>query len=103
MRREKRQTYTAEFTCEAVRLVTEHGYRVAAAARHVGLHAQMLQRWNRALAARANGAFPGKGRRSPDQEEVHYLREDQKRLRMERDLLKKALSCVASESTCDRP
>jgi transposase len=95
---EKRQTYTAEFKCEAVRLVTDHGYSVAEAARNLGLNAQMLQRWKRELAARENGAFPGKGRLSPDQEEVHRLREDNKRLRMERDILKKALGFVASES-----
>ena len=95
---EKRQTYTAEFKCEAVRLVTEHGYSVAEAARNLGLNAQMLQRWKRELATRENAAFPGKGRLSPDQEEVHRLREDNKRLRMERDILKKALGFVASES-----
>jgi transposase len=98
MMMEKRQTYTAEFKCEAIRLVTEHGYSVAEAARNLGLNAQMLQRWKRELAARENGAFPGKGRLSPDQEEVHRLREDNKRLRMERDILKKALGFVASES-----
>jgi transposase len=95
---EKRQTYTAEFTCEAVRLVTEHGYRVAEAARNLGLNAPMRQRWKRELAARENGAFPGNGRLSPDQEEVQRLREDHKRLRMERDIVKHALGFVASES-----
>ena len=95
---EKRQTYTAEFTCEAVRLVTAHGYGVGEAARNVGLNAHMLQRWKRELAARENGVFPGKGRLSRDQEELHRLREENKRLRMERDLLKKALGFVASES-----
>ena len=69
MMTEKRQTYTAEFKCEAVRLVTEHGYGVGEAARNLGLNANMLQRWKRELAARENGVFPGQGRRSPDQEE----------------------------------
>lgn len=64
----KRQTYTAEFKCEAVRLVTEHGYGVGEAARNLGLNAPMLQRWKRELAVRAHGMFPGKGRLSPDQE-----------------------------------
>ena len=84
-------------------MVTEHGYSVAEAARNVGLNAQMLQRWKRALAARENGAFPGKGRRSPDQEDVDRLREDHKRRRMERDMLTKALGFVASASTGERP
>jgi transposase len=69
MMREQRQTYTAAFTCEAVRLVTEHGYGVGEAARNVGLNAHMLQRWKRELAARENGVFPGKGRLSPEQAE----------------------------------
>ena len=98
MMTEKRQTYTAEFKCEAVRLVTEHGYGVGEAARNLGLNANMLQRWKRELAARENGGFPGKGRLSPEQEELHRLREENKRLRMERDILKKALGFVASES-----
>jgi transposase len=98
MMTEKRQTYTAEFKCEAVRLVTEHGYGVGEAARNLGLNANMLQRWKRELAARENGVFPGKGRLSADQEELHRLREENKRLRMERDILKKALGFVASES-----
>jgi transposase len=98
MMTEKRQTYTAEFKCEAVRLVTEHGYGVGEAARNLGLNANMLQRWKRELAARENGVFPGKGRLSRDQEELHRLREENKRLRMERDILKKALGFVASES-----
>jgi len=68
MMTETRQTYTAEFKCEAVRLVTEHGYGVGEAARHVGLNAQMLQRWKRELAAREPGVLPGKGRLSPEQE-----------------------------------
>ena len=73
MMTEKRQTYTAEFKWEAVRLVTEHGYGVAEAARNLGLNATMLRRWKRELAERENGAFPGKGRLSPDQEECTSL------------------------------
>jgi transposase len=95
---EKRKTYTAEFKCEAVRLVTEHGYGVGEAARNLGLNANLLQRWKRELAVRENGAFPGKGRLAPDQEELHRLREENKRLKMERDILKKVLGFFASES-----
>jgi transposase-like protein len=62
-----RQTSTAEFTCEAVRLVTEPGYGVGEAARNWGLNAHMLQGWKRELAARDHGVVPGKGRLAPDQ------------------------------------
>lgn len=96
---EKRQTYTAEFKREAVRLVTVHGYGVAEAARNLGLNATMLGRWKHEHEAREDGAFPGKGRLSPDQEELHRLREENKRLRMEREILKKAAAFFANESS----
>jgi transposase len=59
----------------------------------------MLGRWKRELEARENGAFPGKGRLSPDQEALHRLREANKRLRMEREMLKKAAAFFAHESS----
>jgi transposase len=97
MMAEKRQTYTVEFKREAVRLVTVHGYGVAAAARNLGLNATMLGRWKREQEAQEDRAFPGKGRLSPDQEELHRLREENKRLRMEREILKKAAAFFANE------
>ena len=96
---EKRQTYTAEFKREAVRLVLVHGYGVAEAARNLGLNATMLGRWKREHEAREDQAFPGKGRLSPDQEELHRLREENNRLRMEREILKKAAAFFANESS----
>ena len=99
MTAEKRQTYTVEFKREAIRLVTVHGYGVAEAARNLGINATMLGRWKREHEARENGAFPGKGRLPPDQEEIHRLREENKRLRMEREILKKATAFFANESS----
>jgi transposase len=99
MMTEKRKTYTAEFKHEAVRLVTEQGYGVSEAARNLGLNINMLRRWKRELSERANGAFPGKGHLPPAQEELHRLRDEVKRLRMERDILKKAAIFFANAST----
>jgi transposase len=95
---EKRKTYTTEFKREAVRLVTEHHYGVAEAARNLGINTNMLRRWKREFTDHANGAFPGKGRLSPEQEELHRLRAENKRLRMEREILKKAAAFFANES-----
>jgi transposase len=85
---EKRKTYTAAFKREAVRLVTEHHYGVAEAARNLGINTNMLRRWKREFADNNHGAFPGNGRLSPEQEELHRLRAENKRLRMEREILK---------------
>jgi transposase len=95
MMAEKRQTYTAEFKHEAVRLVTVQGYGVAEAARHLGINATMLGRWKREQEAREDRAFPGNGRLSPEAEELHRLREENKRLRMEREILIKAAAFFA--------
>jgi len=95
---EKRRNYGDEFKREAVRLVTTHGYRVSETARNLGIHPNMLGRWKREVEAKQNGAFPGNGHVAPDKEEVQRLREENKRLRMERDIVKKALGYVANES-----
>jgi transposase len=58
----------------------------------------MLRRWKREVAQNANGAFPGKGQLSLEQEELHRLRAENKRLRMEREILKKAAAFFANES-----
>jgi transposase InsO family protein len=47
---------------------------MAEAARHLGMKANMLRRWTRALSDRHNGAFPGKGPVAPDQEALHQRR-----------------------------
>jgi len=42
--------------------------------------------------------FPCKGHLSPEKEELDRLRKENKRLRMERDILKKATAFFAKES-----
>ena len=79
MMAEKRKTYTAECKREAVRLVTEPHYGVAEAARNVGINTNMLRRWKRESPGHENGAFPGQGRLSPEQEARHRLRAENKR------------------------
>jgi transposase len=96
---DKRRISTEAFTREAVRLVTDQGYGVAEAARHLGLKVSRLGRWNREGEQTMTGAFPGHGRVSLDQEEVYHVREENRRLRRERAIVKKALGFCASEST----
>jgi transposase len=93
----QRRQYTAEFKREAVRLITEHGYKAAEAARNLGISATLLRRWRQQFEEKDCAAFPGNGRLTPEQEALRRLREENKRLRMERDILKKALGFFASE------
>ncbi len=95
---DKRRTDPAEFTREAVHLVTEQGYAVAEAARHLGLNPHMRQRWQRELTEHEPAAFPGHGRVLPAQAARPQLQEENQRLRRERDMVKNALGFLARES-----
>jgi transposase len=63
----------------------------------------MRGRWQRAEAGRADGAWPGTGRLSPEPEELHRLREEQTRFRMARELFTKAAAFFAHESSGGMP
>ena len=96
---EKRKTYTADFKRAAVDLVTEQGYSISKAARKLDINVNMLRRWKHQVEEQANNAFPGNGRQLPEQDELRRLRQENQRLRMERDVLKKTVTFFANEST----
>lgn len=94
---EKRKTYTAEFKQEAVRLITEQRYGVAETARNLGINVNMLRRWKQEYTTNTQAAFPGHGNLPLEQDELRQLRIEVKRLRMEREILKKAMRFFVNE------
>jgi transposase len=94
----KRRTYTREFKLAAVKLVTEQDYSVAEAARRLGISATLLHLWKKTLRSAGEQAFPGPGQLTPLEEENRRLRAENKRLQLERDILKKATAFFASEA-----
>ena len=94
----KRKTISKQFKIDAVKLVTEQGYNVSEAARNLGIHHSSLRRWKKQFETNGNQAFPGKGHISPEKEELDRLRKEVKKLRMEREILKKAAAFFANES-----
>ena len=95
----QRRSYTREFKVEAVKLVTQKGYSVAEAARSLDISETLLCSWKQSFAKVGDQAFPGQGNRPPLEEEVRRLQAENKRLQMERDILKKATAFFAAEST----
>jgi transposase len=93
-----RRTYTREFKAEAVKLITEQGRSVAEAARSLGIRENLLRNWKRALQDDGGQAFPGRGNPAALDDELRRLRAENKRLLMERDILKKATAFFAKES-----
>ena len=93
-----RRTYTSQFKREAVELVDREGVSVAEAARRLGVDQTLLRSWKLKFQEQGDRAFPGAGQRTAVEEENRQLREENARLKMERDILKKATAFFARES-----
>ena len=98
MSNNKRRQYSREFKQEAVELVTKQQYTITQATRNLGINSNMLARWRREYQTREQNAFPGTGRQPAQIEELNRLREENRRLRLEREILKKAAVFFARES-----
>ena len=94
-----RRHHSPEFKREAVGLVVEHGYSCAAAGRSLGISGALIGRWKGELASHSVDAFRGQGKRTTEQQRIHELESENRRLRMERDILKKATAFFATERT----
>src|SRR4051812_3178087 len=95
----QRRNYTREFKVEAVRRIAAEGRSLAEVARELGLGESLPRSWKQALAAEGEHAFPGKGNPPALEEELRRLRVENQRLRMEREILKKATAFFAKESS----
>lgn len=88
-----RKKYTEAFKREAVALVTEHGYTLAEAARSLDIGDNLLGRWKREFEQEVSG-----DRLTIDErEELKQLRKENRQLRMEKEILKKASQYFAKE------
>jgi transposase len=94
-----RRTFTPEFKVQAVKLVTEQGKSIAEVARDLDLGESMLRSWKQAFATTGAQAFPRHGNPPALEEELRRLRAENKRLLMERDIVKKATAFFAKESS----
>jgi transposase len=92
----KRARYTLEFKIEAVRLV-QSGQSIAAVSRTLEIADQTLHNWVRAQAQGRLVGLPDKPV-SAEQMELSRLRAELARVKMERDILKKATAYFAKES-----
>jgi transposase len=96
--KKKRRKYTQEFKEEAVKLVTEQGYQIAETARNLGVNENVLGRWKRDM-ERGGEESPGLKGGAVLQVELNRLRKENKRLKMEREILKKAAAFFAKETS----
>lgn len=93
----KRREYTKEFKAGAVRLVLEEGKKVSDVARDLGIHRNLLDSWIRQTRVDAGKGPPG-ALTTTEREELARLKKENRELRMERELLKKAAAFFAKEN-----
>ena len=90
--KEARKTYTPEFKEEAVNLAKTSRKSMAQIERDLGIGKGCLSRWVKELEDEGDQAFPGHGRLSPENERIRELERENRILRQERDILKKAMA-----------
>jgi transposase len=92
MSKRERRRHSDEFKREAVKLLTEQGLSVAQAARDLDVNENLLRTWKRKFSDESEESLS-----ESEQMELARLREENRRLRMERDILKKATAFFANE------
>ena len=88
-----RRSHSEEFKQEAVKLVFDQQLSVAEASRNLGIHPNLLRSWKRRIEAENDDSSLTEDERM----EIARLRAENRRLRMERDILKKAAAFFANE------
>ena len=92
--KKQRKDFTDEFKNDAVKLVNEQGYTATEVGRRLGINHSNVSRWVREHRRRLENP-----KNTPDLEtEIKRLRKENKRLLMEREILKKAAAFFANES-----
>ena len=92
--RRRRRQFSDEFRSGAVRLVLDEGKTVGAVARELDLTPSALSGWVRQ--ARADRTQGRTGLTTEERAELAALRKENRQLRMERDILKKAAAFFAT-------
>lgn len=90
----KKVKYSKEFKLDALNLLQE-GKSVSEISKNLGISVNTLCTWRRRYQLHGDQAFQGPGIRLPKnegQEELRRLKKENADLKMERDILKKALS-----------
>jgi len=93
-----RRKFTPEFKDDAVSLVLDQGYSCAEVARRLGVSGNNINRWVRQYRQLHENTSSDGLSREQLEAELKRLQKENKRLEMEREILKKAAAFFANES-----
>ena len=95
---EKRRVFSRDYKLAAVKKVVEHGLSYCQVARDLGIRDNLIHSWRKAF--EADGTLQTNAQDSPTADaELKRLREENRQLKIERDILKKATAFFAKESS----
>lgn len=97
MSKRERRSFTKEYKAEVVDLVRSSGKSVGTICRELDLTETAVRRWVK-QADIDNGEGPAGSLTTAEREELRQLRRENRELRMEREILKKATAFFAKES-----
>jgi transposase len=91
--KQKRRTFTREFKMNAVELSYSKS-NIVELANELNIRPELLYRWRTEFASYQGKSFPGNGKPklTEEESEVAQLKKELAEMRMERDILKKAVS-----------
>ena len=94
----KRREFSREYKLAAVKKVIEQGMTYREVARELGIRDTMLHNWRKVF--EKDGSLKTDVTNTPSVEaELKRLREENRQLKMERDILKKATAFFAKENS----
>jgi len=91
-------TYTKEFKLEALRMMAESNRPASEIAMKLGIRRNQLYKWKEQMTKKGDVASSKKGRpKKEDQSEMTNLKQENKRLKEDIEILKKAAAYFARE------
>jgi len=92
-----KRTFDKEFKINTVKLILSKQKRISELSRELGINENTLHLWKQKYLKDADEAFPGKGQQTPIDSELTRLKRENRVLKEERDILKKALGIFSKE------
>jgi transposase len=95
-----RRTFTKQFKQDVVQQ-SEHCEKITALAADLGLRPELIYRWRSEFRANPQRSFPGRGipKQTPEEEQIARLKAELADVRMQRDILKKAMGIFTDPNT----
>lgn len=93
----KRNTFSREFKINTVKMITEEGKSVSEVSRELDVSKNTLYLWKKKYTEDKQEAFPGNGKLKSKDEYIRKLELENKQLKQEREILKKATQFFAKD------